>query len=455
MLHRKGVALFAACAALASTGIARAELQTTPASDQGLVLRPNYLQDTTAPSAEATPATTPASAPATPPKPLMGLLEKVGVGKPLEDANITLGGWVDGGYTVSDHGDNPHVPMAGRVFDTKNNRVVFDQVDFFIDRPVDYAKAAQNHTFDIGGHVEIAYGWDMGLVHSSGLLDNPATLGVTNGYYRSRTSPENQFDLLQAYVDFALPVGSGLRLRAGKFVTLLGYEVINPTANPFYSHSYMFGFAIPFTHTGVIGEYKLNDDWLIDAGITRGWNQTFRDNNGGPDFLGAVTWTPQESDFLKKWKVIANLSEGPQGTHDNSDWWTVVDLQAVYTVDPKLTLAVNADYGDAPHAPGVIGAAQWWGVAGYGSYVLNDYLTANLRGEYYGDAKGFTLGTGVLENLYEVTLNVAIKPFPGDAIGQNLVIRPEVRYDYSGKNFFRAGTHPDQLTFGIDAYFTF
>jgi len=35
------------------------------------------------------------------------------------------------------------------------------------------------------------------------------------------------------------------------------------------------------------------------------------------------------------------------------------------------------------------------------------------------------------------------------------VIRPEVRYDYSNKNFFKGATKHDQLTFGVDAYFTF
>lgn len=453
MLHRKGAATLAACAALACAGIVRAESAAGPGSEEGVVLRPTYFQEATA---TTEPTAVPASQPAAPaPKPLMAALGGTDFGKALNNANITVGGWIDGGYTVSANGDSPHIPLAGRVFDTKNNRAVLDQIDVFIDRPVDYGKAAQNHTIDIGGHVEGGYGWDYGILHSSGLLDNPATLGVTSGHYPTRDHPENQFDLLQAYLDFALPVGSGLRIRAGKFVTLLGYEVIAPTQNPFYSHSYLFGFAIPFTQTGVMGEYKLNDDWLIDAGITRGWNQTFTDNNGCPDFLGGVTFTPQESDALKKWKFILNLSEGPQGTNDNSDWWTVLDFQAVYTASDKLTLALNADYGDAPHAPGVVGAAQWYGVAGYAAYAWNDYLTPNLRLEYYGDDKGFTLGTGHLENLYEATLNLNIKPFPSDAIGQNLVIRPEVRYDYSEHRFFKSGTHYDQFTFGIDAYFTF
>ncbi len=457
MVSRKGLASLAACAALACGALVRAEVP----SDDGLVLRPVYLQENTgnmAPERTTTsPATSPspeapATAPSTPPRPLMGLLEQTPVGKAMDNANITIGGYVEGGYTASFSAPPGNV-ITGRVFDTKHERVVLDQWNFFFDRPVDYAKAAQNHTIDIGGHVDLIYGFDSGLIHSNGLFDNPATLGVTKGFYASRVDPENQFDINQAYIDLALPVGTGLRVRVGKFVTLLGEEVINPTGNALYSHSYLFGFAIPFTQTGVLGEYKLNDDWLIDAGITRGWNQSINDNNGDPDFLGGVTYTPQESDFLKKWKFIANLSEGPQATGDNGDWWTVIDLQAYYTVNEKLSVSANADYGDAPHALGTK-SAQWWGIAGYASYILNPMFTLNGRAEWYRDDNGASLGAGRL-NLYEVTVGTAIKPFPSDNLGQNLVIRPEIRFDYADKAFFDAGTDHYQFTFGIDAYFTY
>lgn len=446
MLHRKGVSKLAVCAAMACSTVAGAEEVSGAGRNQDI--RPLFLQDATQPA--TAPSTEPAPAP---PRPLMALFESIGIGKPLEDAGITIGGYIEGGYTVATNDPPGHV-LSGRVFDTKNNKIVLDQFDLFFDRPVDYAKAAQNHTVDIGAHMDFIYGWDAGLIHSSGVLDNPSVAGVTKGTYRSRTSPENQPDFNQFYVDVALPVGSGLRIRAGKFVTLLGYEVINPTGNAFYSHSYEFGFAIPFTQTGIIGEYKINDDFLVDAGITRGWNQTFRDNNSTPDLLASMTFTPQESDALKKWKFIANLSEGPQATHDNHDWWTVIDLQAVYTVSDKLTIAADLDYGDAPHATAT-GSAQWYAVAAYGAYVINDYVTANVRAEYYGDNKSFTLGPGGTANLYEATANVQIKPLPHNSIGQNLVIRPELRVDYSEHRFFDGGGKNYQATFGIDAYFMF
>ena len=261
MLHRKGAATLAACVALACTGIVRAG-STAPGSEDG-----RCCADISSRRYDCTIDGTGDCASATPPKPLMAGLDAIGIGKPLEDANITIGGYIDGGYTILAEGDNRHTLLTGRVFDTKNNfpcstrRTSTSIVRWItarlppITRSISAAISRSSH------------GWDAGLIHSSGLFDNPATLGVTHGQYRSRTSPENQFDVEQAYVDFALPVGTGLRIRAGKFVTLLGYEVIIRRETR-YSHSYMFGFAIPFTNTGVMGEYKLGDDWVIDGGIT-------------------------------------------------------------------------------------------------------------------------------------------------------------------------------------------
>jgi hypothetical protein len=385
----------------------------------------------------------------------MGALHPTPVGKALENANITLGGYIEGAYTASFQHPPGNV-IAGRVFDTKHERVVLDQADFFIDRPVDYGAAAKNHTFDIGGHLELVYGWDAGAFHSDGLYDNPTSSRKSSqgAYYSSRTQPENQFDIEQAYVDFALPVGQGMRIRVGKIVTLLGYEVISPTGNAFYSHSYLFGFAVPLTNTGIIAEYKVSDDWTFDAGVTRGENQSVLDNNGSPDMISQATFTPQENDALKKWKFIANLEVGPEAAADNHDWWTVIDLQAIYTVNEKLSVALNADYGDAPHAL-VTKSAQWGGLAGYAGYTINDYVTANARLEWYEDAQGFTLGTPGSLNVYEATVGASIKPFPASDVGQNLVIRPEIRGDYADKNFFNAGTKHFQATFGLDAYFKY
>ena len=54
----------------------------------------------------------------------------------------------------------------------------------------------------------------------------------------------------QAYVSYYAPVGKGLTIDFGKFVTPLGNEVIEAKDNWNYSRGILFGYAIPFYHVG-------------------------------------------------------------------------------------------------------------------------------------------------------------------------------------------------------------
>ncbi len=80
--------------------------------------------------------------------------------------------------------------------------------------------------------------------------------------------------LEQALVKFRIPVGNGLDVYAGKFVTFLGYEVIESPANPNFSRGLLFTNAIPLTHTGVYLDYKFNDVVEAKFGVVDGWNNS-------------------------------------------------------------------------------------------------------------------------------------------------------------------------------------
>jgi Putative beta-barrel porin-2, OmpL-like. bbp2 len=449
MLDRKGLVAWAAGAALACAGIARADTSSpvaAPLGDDNLSLRPVQLQDT---------STAPASAPTPPPTPLMAVLGPTPIGAALNALNITTGGFVEGSLTYS-MAQPPNDIIAQNVFNIRDKDPVLDQLDYYVSRVATTSGTA----WDWGFRGEIIYGADTATIHSSGLFDNPSTLGVTNGYYRSRTSPEFQFDVNQAYVNVNVPIGTGLGIQIGKFVTLLGYESINATSNPLFSHSYLFGYAIPFTQTGILFSYTFNSNFSAQAGITRGWNQTFYDNNGSPDFLGQVVWTPNDKDTATSFTL--NVSEGPQTTGDNSDYWTVLDfiwkghIGDTTTPGAGIGLAINADYGDAPHLLGDGGSAQWYGVAGYASYQINSMFTVNFRGEAYDDANGVTvaLAPGSTQ-YYEGTLGVAITPFASNDILKNFVIRPEGRVDYSSHAAFDGGSKDYEVQLAVDAYFIF
>src|SRR5207249_7375852 len=123
-----------------------------------------------------------------------------------------------------------------------------------------------------------------------------------------------------------------------------------------------------------------------------------------------------------------------------------------YQVTDKASVAANADFGFEPGASPTGGAAQWYGLALYGGYKFNDYLTANLRGEWFEDPQG---ARGLGGNWYEVTIGAAIHPMPNDKLMSNLVVRPEIRYDYSEQGNIDGGTDNDQWTAAVEAIFTF
>ena len=430
MLVRKGVAAVATFALLACAGLVQAEQNSASTFPQSALTlsQPQYLDQA-------------AAAPAGPTS-VIGLgLNAIGGGFLTADPwDLKFSGFIEGGYTTPFQNPKGGHTLPGRVFDFQSDKVILDQADFSIERDVNWDKAKKGQ-IDFGGKVEFIYGGDAGLTHSDGLLDHG---------YKSPHDPDNQPDVVQAYVDVLLPVGSGLDIRMGKFVTLLGYETINPTTNPLFSHSFEFGFGIPFTQTGVLGIYNINDKLQVTAGITDGWNQSINDShNGAIDFLGQVKYTMDPT-----LSTLVNVSVGPERTDDAHDYRFLIENNTTYSpANSAWTFGLDPFFAADAHGANNGDTGYWYGVVGYVGYKINDYFTVNGRLEWYRDDGGETLGGSGTASYYEGTLGVTVKPFPHDAIGQNLEIRPEIRYDVSNKRFFDNGNERDQTTFGVDAIF--
>jgi hypothetical protein len=362
-------------------------------------------------------------------QPLMGLLDQVGVGQPLRDARINLFGHIEGSYTYNF--DDPAGDLnLGRVFDLKHDRPTLNQIDFNAERLVDLT----SHQFDLGGRVEFLYGGDARFIHSNGIL----------GHQDFFHGPEYQPDLTQLYLDVAVPVGNGLRVRAGKF---LFFKQIDPNASVFYSHSFTFGAALPFTLTGLTGYYPIDDRWSVEGGISRGWGQSLKDNNGAIDALGRIRYRAGDQTDI----ALAFIT-GPELDRDNSHYRTAVDFTVSQAVTDRLTLLLDAVLGHQAQPSGMTDA-NWYGLAGYAVYRINEYLSAAARLEWYRDEEGFT--TAVSQTLFEATVGVTITPFPTDPVGANFKLRPELRADYSTKNYFDGLSRHDQWTAAIDAIFNF
>src|SRR5262249_36118749 len=144
---------------------------------------------------------------------------------------------------------------------------------------------------------------------------------------------------------------------------------------------------------------------------------------------------------------------GPERAGENGDWRVVVDGILTYAPNDKWSFAVNADYGWEAGAAADGDDAQWYGIAGYATYKFNDYFSATGRLEWLRDDDGTRIG--VATNFYEATLGLAIHPFAKDRWGQYLVLRPELRVDYSDKDVFNDGQDDAQYSFGVDVIYNF
>ena len=395
-------------------------------------------------------------------RPLMSLLSKGAVGQSLQAARIDVFGYIQGSYQYNlGFSPQPDLPYAfplnvNRQFDLfQHNAGYVNQIDLAIERKVDL----ETKQIDFGGRVEANFGSDARFFHANGLLDhergqNPDDVPFTLG-------GEYQFDLYQAYVDVGVPVGNGLRLRFGKFAFL---RPIDPNASPFYTHSIAAAYTFPYTLTGVSAKYGLSEQLSVEAGLSRGWDQSIKDNNSAIDGFARVTWQPSSES-----QIIGSIVVGPEMPENNSDYTTLLSLSYAQFLSEKWEVHVDGVFGHQVHpmagdlpaaevptgGPSLGGAGNWFGVTGAVLYTINEFMSAGARLEWYRDDTGYTIGLAGQQNQYEATIGLTITPFANTPLGKNFQVRPELRYDYSSRKIFHLFTSHDQATAAIDAFFNF
>jgi hypothetical protein len=396
------------------------------------------------------------SEPSTPeeaPRLLMGFLSQTSIGPTLEKSRIDIYGWIEGSYEYNFNVRN-HTANAGRAYDAfENNKGYLNQFDLTFERNVNPGPA-----WDVGGRVDIMYGSDSRFTTSSDFLDKQ---GDRTSFDFGRQ--EAWLDIPQAYVDIALPVLQGVRLRVGKFEF---FKAIDPNANAFYTHPFEYVEAFPYTLTGISAYAPVTPAISVETGISRGWDQTFTDNNSAAiDGFGLVGWNISE-----RARIVAAFITGPEQYRDDGHFTTGVDLTFLYNPSDQFAFvldttfghqagAVRGDFPGSTIAPPTFvsfGDANWYGLTGTAAYKVNDLVVANGRLEWYRDEEGYTEGFPGQVNLYEATVGVSITPLHSTAIGDNFILRPEVRYDYASRPFFNVSSpRHDQLTVAIDAIFNF
>lgn len=231
-----------------------------------------------------------------------------------------------------------------------------------------------------------------------------------------------QFNLKQAIIGYK-PTEK-INIEVGRFVTFLGFELIETQDNWNYSRGLLFGYFVPFWHQGAKVTYSITDTVSVMGVVTNGWNNSY-DDNRNKSYGGQIAWNPSPNGAL----YVSALS-GPDATPTviNADAAvenrTVVDVVGTYKPNDNLCLGLNIDY--LSHKKSATG------VAGYLRYQLDPKWAVSPRIEVVEDndnlAMGETLEGGQKLSSYTFTVERKLNP--------NLLLRLEGRVDSSNKNVF-------------------
>ena len=317
----------------------------------------------------------------------------------LAASNIVLNGYVDASYEHLDGIGQFYNRSASRVFDARQDSFSLHQAAVTL---------AYQPKDGFGAVVNLIAGQD---------ADVFAPYDINPG-------ARSKFDFPQAYAQYA---SGPVTVIAGRFVTLAGFETIDPRTDSNFSRSILYGFAIPFAHTGVRATVTASDTLTLDVGVVNGWDDLKDTNSAKTVELGA-TFSPVKAfslalaGYFGKERVGGLTELGPEGQR------SLVDVIATWNATDALAVVVNYDWGRQDDgAPG--GAvARWSGVAGYLNYTINDHWRVSLRGESFDDPDGYRMGFA--QRWKEATLTAAWMP------GKAVELRLEARLDRSDHPVF-------------------
>jgi hypothetical protein len=394
---------------------------------------------------------------------------------------IHLSAQIDAGIIA-----NPFRPQTGltwgQLFTDHANQVQLNQLLLTANKPLD----PKNAGYQWGFKVQLMYGSDARYTQFLGELN------------RVDPNARNQLDVVEANLLFHTPwlSSGGIDWKIGQYPTPLGYEVIDPSQNPFYSHSYIFQFGLPFKHTGGYATWHATDLLDVYGGLDTGSNTTFGplgDNNGAVAGLAGFGLNNLLGGNLT---VLALTHFGPEDStrvfdalsptvNANGQWRYFNDAVITYKATSALALTTELNLVRESFNPANGRPANGFGAAQYASYSINDNWILNGRIEYWRDDNNFFVASFSSNDSFvmsqqglsvsgihvapdgsttygALTLGVTYKPTLPPWI-EGVLIRPEIRWDHAFTDNRPFNNNPpandkgtsNSFTFGIDAVITF
>lgn len=319
---------------------------------------------------------------------------------------IEIGGWVQAGYSNDSTG----------LYNTHTGRVNLHQTWLFAER-----QRNECCGWDWGFRLDGVYGVDAQNTQAFG--NQPGTYDFQNGFDHGIYG----WALPQAFVD----VGYGnVSVKLGHFFSMMGYERVQAPQNFFFSRSYASVLSQPQTLTGIVAEYDAGStDWF--AGWTTGWDTGFDQFNGSNAFIGGFKSQVTDSSTLGYTTTIGDFGRRGEGYAHS--------LMYEHQLNCRLTTVVQTNMVDAD---GTGFENDEFGLSNYWLYGINHWMDVGTRIEWWKS----DINAAGSQSTYGWTSGFNIHPT------QNLVIRPELRYNW-GAQFNGAAVR--QPIFGLDLIWAF
>ena len=336
----------------------------------------------------------------------------------LDCHRITVGGWVDAGFTW-----NPDSP-ANREngpdgYNDRSNEGDLNQLYLSAER----LTKTDGCGVDIGGRMDLLYGTDRRF--------NQVNTGTRFDSLWNLDQPYYGLDMPQLYGDLAV---NKAIFRVGHMLAPCGYESVMSPNNFFYSHSYSFLYLMPTTLTGAEMIYNYTDKIAFNSGIDTGWNN-FDTINQKTNLFGGFTWTSQDE----------KTTLGVEGFVGNQQAPFVPSTRAMLCADftqkigEKWQYVFEVNTATETNEGGAGFTSAWYSFVNYLFYTINDCWSAGFRYEYASDEDGvvvaeasgltpadnYTFAPVGPAHYNDVSFGLNWKP------NKTVTLRSEVRWDWA------------------------
>jgi hypothetical protein len=357
-----------------------------------------------------------------------------------------LYGWVDPSLNFSTSSSR-NLPEAN---DSYSDRLELNQLVLYAERLPD---SVQRSHIDWGYHLTALYGTDYRFTFAKGIL---------SGQWL-KSHRQYGFDPTLEYLDLYIPNWfQGANLRLGRFISVPGIEAQLAPNNYIFSHSLLYSID-PFTDTGLIATIKLNDRWLVQAGITGSHDVALWTPDAKPSATACISYTaPSANDNLY---ACANGINSGKYAYNNlqqydSTWYhkfsksvhMATETWYMYERDvPAVGGSVQPETGANPAYcfPGEQRCtAPEYAVVNFLQKELSIHDFLSFRSDFLDDKKGQR--TGYATRFSENAISGS------HWFGTTVQLRPELRFERAwDRPVYGNGLRQNQLTVASDLIFHF